>query len=75
VCELHLAESFQERWHVHAETAAITLRQAVPSAHRIVLGAAPGLDGALLARFLFVGGAELDPVTLFDEPGVQIIDA
>ena len=73
--ELYLAESLQERRHVHPETAAIALTEAVPPADGIVFGAAPRLDGALLGRLLLVGGAELDPVALFDEPRMQVVEA
>src|SRR5215212_5410627 len=52
--QLGLAESLEERRHVHAETAPIALTQAVPPADRIVLRAAPRVDGAFLGRHLFL---------------------
>src|SRR5687768_13709788 len=48
VGELDFAESLQERRHVHPEATAIALAEAVPAADRVVLGAAPRLDGAVL---------------------------
>ena len=73
--QLDLAQGLQEWWHVHAEAAAIALAEAVPSADRIAFGAAPRLDGALLGELLLIGRAELDPVALFDEPRVQVVNA
>ena len=75
VGQLGLAQSFQQWRHVHAETAAVALPEAVPAANRIVFRAAPRLNGALLGGLLFIGGAEVDPVALFDKPGVQVVDA
>ena len=73
--EFDLAECLQERRHIHAEAAAIALAQAVPPADRVIGRAAPCLDGAFLGRLLFVRGAQVDPVTLLDKPGVKIVQA
>ena len=74
VSELSLAESFQQWRQVHAEAAAIALPKPVPAADRVVFGAAPRLDGAFLRGLLLIRGAEVDPVTLLEEPRVQILD-
>src|SRR5687767_1976860 len=74
VGELDFAESLQERRHVHPEATAIALAEAVPAADRVVLGAAPRLDGAVLGGLLLIGGAEVDPVALLDEPRVKLVD-
>jgi hypothetical protein len=62
--ELDLAKSLQEPRHVHPETTAIALAEAVPTADRVVLGATLALDGAFLGGLLLIGGAEVDPVAL-----------
>jgi hypothetical protein len=74
VGELSLAEGLRQRRQVHPETPAIALPEAVPAADRIVFRAAPRLDGAIFRRLLLIRGAEVDPVTLLDEPRVQILD-
>jgi hypothetical protein len=70
VSQFGLAQRFQQRRQVHAETAAVTLTQAVPAANGIVLRASPRLNGALLSGLLFIGGAEVDPLALFGKPTV-----
>jgi hypothetical protein len=75
VAELDFAERFQERRHIHPETTAIALAEAVPAADRVLLGATPGLNGALLGGLLLIGGAEVDPIALFRKPGVKVVDA
>ncbi len=72
MCDLGEAERLQERWQVHREPSAITISQSVPSSDGIVGGAPPGFDGVRCGRFLLVGGSKKDPITLLDQPRMQV---
>lgn len=74
---LHLGEAERlEDWRdVVAEAAAKPLLQPVPAAHRVVLGTAPGLDGAGGRGLLLIRIAQGHPVALLLEPPVKVIDA
>ena len=74
VRQLDQPERLEQRRQVHPEPAAVALAQAVPAADRVVLGPAPALDRAVLGRLLLVGCAQVDPVALRLEPGVQVVD-
>src|SRR3954451_23688100 len=70
VGQLGQAQLLEQRWEVHAEPAAVALSEPVPAADRVVLGAAERLDGARRGVLLLVGGAQVDPVTLVEQPAV-----
>jgi LmbE family N-acetylglucosaminyl deacetylase len=59
---------------LHPQTTAIALSESVPAADRVALGPTPRLDGAFFGGLLLIGGTEVDPVPLLDEPRVQVVD-
>ena len=69
------AEGFHQGRDVHAETAAESFFETVPTAGRIGFGAAPGFDGSVFGGFLFVGTAEFHPVAMVGEHFVEIVEA
>src|SRR4029079_7470805 len=62
VLDLGQAELLEHRRDVVGEATAEALLQAVPAADRVVVRAAPRLDGPLGCRLLLVGVAERHPV-------------
>ena len=74
VLELDQAEPLEQRREVHPEPAAVALALAVPAAHRVVLGPAERLDGALGRGLLLVGGPQRHPVALLLQPRRQVVD-
>jgi hypothetical protein len=74
VCDLRQAERLQQRRQVDAEPTPQALLESVPTAHRIVLRAAPGLDRPGCGRFLLVRAAERHPVAVGHQHGVQVLD-
>src|SRR5207247_7172942 len=56
------------------EPAAATAAQPVPAADRVDRGPAPRLHRAVGGGLLLVGRAQRDPVALFLQPGVQVLD-
>ena len=74
VRELGQAERLEQRRQVHAEPAAVALAQPVPAADRVVLGAAPRLDRAVLWRASARRRRRAAPSHPGAQPGVQVLD-
>src|SRR3972149_6592893 len=72
VLDLSESQHFHHGWHVHSEAAAKTLLQTVPTADRILWRATPGFDGSFLRWLLLVRAAQLDPIAVLLEHGVEV---
>jgi uncharacterized membrane protein YoaK (UPF0700 family) len=75
VGQLDQTERLQQRRHIHAEPAAVTLAQSIPTADRVGLRTSPRLDGPLGGRLVLIGCAKSNPVALSNQPGMEILDA